>query len=178
MVKRSGAGVCPSFGVCALVAGGDARDRVKEMPLCSAVIRVAVARGVKSEGADIIELFENAAKGTFSTHILQQLTERKIFVDQVGPNGQTALMEAAATGHAYVINVLLQHNADVDRVDLLLADGGKIVTGKFPMLKATARGHAECVQLLLKHAADANHVNPVSGNFPLLVATRTGNGLF
>ena len=67
--------------------------------------------------------------------------------------GQTALMWAAAEGHAPVVQALIDADADV---------GARVPSGFTPLLFAAREGHLAVVRLLLKAGADANDTIPVA----------------
>jgi ankyrin repeat protein len=66
--------------------------------------------------------------------------------------GQTALMWAAAEGHAAVVQTLIDADADF-RV--------RVPSGLTPLLFAVREGRAEVVRVLLKAGADANETVPI-----------------
>jgi ankyrin repeat protein len=65
--------------------------------------------------------------------------------------GQTALMWAAAEGHADVAQALIDGGADVR---------GRLASGFTPLLFAVREGHLDVVRLLLKAGADVNEAVP------------------
>ena len=95
-------------------------------------------------------------------------------------NGQTALMWAAAAGHARVVQLLIDRHADIRArsnagttpllfavrhgdiatVRVLLAAGADVLDkrpdGATPLLVAVINGHADLVDLLLEKGADPN----------------------
>ncbi len=68
--------------------------------------------------------------------------------------GQTALIWAAAEGHANVVEVLIEVGADF-RI--------RLASGFTPLLFAVREGHADVVQALLKAGADVNETVPLEG---------------
>jgi ankyrin repeat protein len=68
--------------------------------------------------------------------------------------GQTALMWAAAEGHAPIVQALIDADADF---------GIRVPSGFTPMLFAARQGHIDVVRVLLKAGADVNETIPVEG---------------
>jgi len=68
--------------------------------------------------------------------------------------GQTALMWAAAEGHASVVQALIDADADF-RI--------RVPSGFTPLLFAVRGGHLDVVRVLLKAGADVNETIPVEG---------------
>jgi len=68
--------------------------------------------------------------------------------------GQTALMWAAAEGHASVAEVLLEVGADFRL---------RLASGFTPLLFAVREGHIDVVRILLKAGADLNETIPIEG---------------
>jgi ankyrin repeat protein len=69
-------------------------------------------------------------------------------------HGQTALMWAAAEGHAPVIQMLIEVGADFR---------ARLASGMTPLLFAVREGHSDAVRVLLKAGADVNEPVPVEG---------------
>jgi ankyrin repeat protein len=67
---------------------------------------------------------------------------------------QTALMWAAAEGHAPVAEMLIEVGADVKT---------RLASGMTPLLFAVREGHGEVVRVLLKAGADVNATVPIGG---------------
>jgi ankyrin repeat protein len=80
-------------------------------------------------------------------------------------NGQTALMWAGAAGHGPVVQVLIDHHADIHA----RSNGGTT-----PLLFATRRGDLAAVRALVAAGADVNAARP-DGAAPLLVAVINGH---
>jgi ankyrin repeat protein len=68
--------------------------------------------------------------------------------------GQTALMWAAAEGHAAVVRELIDGGADIH---------ARVPSGLTPLLFAVREGRSEAVRVLLKAGADANEIIPTDG---------------
>jgi ankyrin repeat protein len=72
-------------------------------------------------------------------------------VNPQGLAGWTALHKAAHGGHLEAVQMLLEHNADVNLRNIL---------GEFPIHRAASpcdyRGHPDIMQQLLDHGADPN----------------------
>jgi len=69
-------------------------------------------------------------------------------------HGQTALMWAAAEGHAPVVQMLIEVGADFK---------ARLASGMTPLLFAVREGRADAVRVLLKAGADVNEPVPVEG---------------
>jgi ankyrin repeat protein len=67
---------------------------------------------------------------------------------------QTALMWAAAEGHAPVVEMLIELGADFK---------ARLASGMTPLLFAVREGHSDVVRALLKAGADVNELVPVEG---------------
>ena len=68
--------------------------------------------------------------------------------------GQTALMWAAAEGHARVVEMLIEVGADLHN---------RLTSGFTPLLFAVREGRTDVVRVLLKAGADVNETVPVEG---------------
>ncbi|HEY7497509.1 MAG TPA: ankyrin repeat domain-containing protein [Vicinamibacterales bacterium] len=68
--------------------------------------------------------------------------------------GQTALMWAAAEGHAAVVRELIDGGADIH---------ARVPSGLTPLLFAVREGRSEAVRVLLRAGADANEIIPTDG---------------
>ena len=68
--------------------------------------------------------------------------------------GQTALMWAAAEGHARVVEMLIEVGADLHH---------RLPSGFTPLLFAVREGRTDIVRVLLKAGADVNETVPVEG---------------
>src|SRR5439155_601296 len=69
-------------------------------------------------------------------------------------HGQTALMWAAAEGHAPVVEMLIEVGADFK---------ARLASGMTPLLFASREGHSDVVRALLKAGVDVNEPVPVEG---------------
>jgi len=69
-------------------------------------------------------------------------------------HGQTALMWAAAEGHAPVVQMLIEVGADFKT---------RLASGMTPLLFASREGHSDVVRVLLKAGVDVNEPVPVEG---------------
>jgi len=76
---------------------------------------------------------------------------------------QTALMWAAAEGHAPVAAMLIEVGADVK---------ARLASGMTPLLFAVREGHSDVVRVLLKAGADVNETVPVEGGRRRVVGGR------
>lgn len=68
--------------------------------------------------------------------------------------GQTALMWAAAEGHARIVQALIDADADFKL---------RVPSGLSPLMFAVREGHTEVVRVLLQAGADVNETIPVEG---------------
>ena len=116
-----------------------------------------------------------------------------------GDGGVTPLIVATMHDHARVVELLLQHGADVNKADdlgrtplILAAIEGydRIVNlllqfidndinkadnnGNTPLTLASFNGYARVVDILIEHGADINKANK-AGNTPLHMASKMGN---
>ena len=86
---------------------------------------------------------------------VRALLSRGVSVDAKDDRrGQTALMWAAAEGHAEVVEELIKAGADV-RI--------RLASGFTPLLFATREGRTDVVKVLLKAGADVNETVPLAG---------------
>ncbi len=69
-------------------------------------------------------------------------------------HGQSALMWAAAEGHAPVVEMLIEVGADYK---------ARLASGMTPLMFAVREGHSDVVRVLLKAGADVNETVPVEG---------------
>jgi len=95
---------------------------------------------------------------------VQQLLAGGADPEESGPDGRTALHEAAARGHKHVTRMLLEHGADVS---------AKAVDGSTPLLDTALTGREAPARLLLEYGADISVKNP-AGQTPLHVAALQG----
>ncbi|CAG5992483.1 unnamed protein product [Menidia menidia] len=77
----------------------------------------------------------------------------------------TPLRTAAALGHLKCVEVLLEHGAEIDSLD---------VKAQTPLFTAVSGKHLDCVVALLKAGADPNG-SPYNNCSPLLTAAREGD---
>ncbi|DAZ94511.1 TPA: hypothetical protein N0F65_011864 [Lagenidium giganteum] len=128
--------------------------------------------------------YECAAEGDLQP-LLELLDEGRVEANDVDVDGFTALMVAAAEGHAHIVNALLERGADVsmrthelrstalhfaaksgDRaiVEAICKQDAQHVdcwnvNGDTPLIWACIEGRAEAVEVLLSFGADVNAVN-------------------
>ncbi len=79
--------------------------------------------------------------------------------------GFTPLHNAAAMGHATIVQILIDAGASVDASDR---------NGVTPLVSAAYHGHVQVLALLLDHGADPNH-RPQAGPNPLAAALYAGS---
>jgi uncharacterized protein len=95
------------------------------------------------------------AARTGSIHPVKVLLAHGATVDSKDDRrGQTALMWAAAEGHAAIVSELIAAGADFRT---------RLPSGLTPLLFAVREGRLEVVQVLLRAGADANETIPVDG---------------
>ena len=141
--------------------------------------------------------FTAAKAGDIDT--IQEYIDKGFSVDEKSPHvGDTALLLATASGHRDIVELLLEHGANVDvqdnygttalmaaanrgnrdMVELLLEHGANpnkqmIATEYTPsdtaLIYAAARGQLDIVKLLLQHGADIDKPND-RGNTALAIA--------
>ena len=86
---------------------------------------------------------------------VKSLLARGAIVDRKDDRrGQTALMWAAAEGHAAVVELLIEVGADFR---------ARLASGFTPLLFAVREGHTDVVRALLEAGADVNETVPVAG---------------
>jgi len=100
----------------------------------------------------------------FSMNIL---LSRGADVKQRSANGWQPLHWAAWNGHEKVVEILLQHNVDVDKPDPIL--------GKTALHLAAWKGHEKVVEQLLQHKADVDKEHQGAGKTALHWAAYKGN---
>lgn len=132
----------------ALLQGG--ADPTKGFPLggCASNANSPAAVLVLAAGAEVDQV-QCATVACESTGALLQgvVLARPFFLlfHQKDQNGNTALLIAAAAGNAAFAELMLQHGACVDEVDL---------KGDFPLAAAARNGHASTCEILLENGAD------------------------
>lgn len=112
--------------------------------------------------------------------------------------GWTALTLAASRGHSEAVELLLKHNAEINKpkrngatalflaaqeghtevVRLLLAHDAsvdKVCAGATPLLQACSANHTETAKLLIDNHANTNYMSPIKRGTPLMQAAFYGN---
>lgn len=89
-------------------------------------------------------LMKAALNGQYDAVI--KLLEKGAAVDLVDKGGYSALMLAASNNFAEIVELLIQHGADINRIELS--------HGWTALIWAAKLGHKETVDVLLKHQAD------------------------
>lgn len=97
--------------------------------------------------------------------ILQQEETWRGHIDARNAMGQTGLHEAAARGYLGIINMLLDHGANINC---------KNSSGVSPLYVSCSTKHPESCQLLLKRQADPTQRHPRTGWVPLHEAATRG----
>ena len=92
---------------------------------------------------------------------------------RAAPSGQTALMRAAAKGHAETIRLLLGHEGRSDPN----ARGGERLKGATALYLSAQSGHTQGVKALLAGGAHADAALEEMGVTPLFVAAERGHVL-
>jgi len=99
-------------------------------------------------------------------HFMKWLAEeQKGWVDEISSGGRTVLHEAAITGNAEVVTLLLDAKANIN-----IQDRG----GKTALLWAAEKGHKEVVKILLDAKASVN-IPGEGGDTPLAQAVLNGH---
>ena len=133
---------------------GDLLDKCVASPVW-ADIAPGLVIAISSEGE--VAFLEAALDGADTAALCNTVDEE---------TGAFPLLLAAQNGHAEVVGLLLDKDAEPNRVN---------EDGLFPLLMAAQQGHAEVVRLLLDKDADPNQVNEKDGLFPLLMAAQNGH---
>ena len=109
----------------------------------------------KTEEEKIEELIEAIREGKRIKDI-ESLIKEILDINQKDKDGNTALTEAAAYGHAEYVKILLEHGAKIDEKN---NNNNRNNGGNTALIEAAARGHVKCVEILLKKGADVNQAN-------------------
>ncbi len=151
----------------------------------------AMIKALLQAGADAnIELLSgesvlmNCAR-TGATEAIMLLIDAGADVDHAEPeNGQTALMWAAAVGHADIVDRLVRSGADIHArtragvatiSDTCRICDWKVASGDFtPLLFAARAGDVEAAKILLDAGADPNKATVLHGN-SLVIASAGGH---
>ncbi len=98
-------------------------------------------------------LFTPLLKASLNGHeqAALKLLEKGAEVDLVDKGGYSAMMLAASNNFAQVVELLIEHGADINRVDHS--------NGWSALIWAAKRGHTETVSVLLKHGADRSVID-------------------
>jgi ankyrin repeat protein len=78
--------------------------------------------------------------------------QHKADINKTGTDGSTLLWNAVAKGHLKVVEVLLKHGADPNKV--------RANSGMFPLMIAAQRKFPQIVRMLLEYKADPNQQTP------------------
>jgi ankyrin repeat protein len=171
--------------------------RKNDLAAVKAVLNQGADPNARSAGSPVLRL---AASGG-SAPIVQALLDKKADPDEKGPEGFTALMEAAKTGRIEVVQILLAHRADVNAtldsgmeqgatalilaawngqtavVRALLEEGAKVnaqeADGRSAIHLAALEGHKDVVELLLRKGAAVDS-RDWFGTTPLMLASMSG----
>lgn len=94
-------------------------------------------------------LFDACDKGELKTvKLLLEHKNARSIVNKKYENDETPLFRAAKNGYSKIVDILLQHKADVDSIN-----GDE---GSTPLIAATEKVMEEIVELLVKHSANVN----------------------
>ena len=87
--------------------------------------------------------------GPLSTNVVAKFND----VNKICKSGWTPLGFAAQSGNTKVVQTLLTHGADVNKLDQIFYQGGNY-RGLPPLFHAVMKGHTSMVKLLVKNGAD------------------------
>eukprot|EP00501_MAST-03F_sp_TOSAG23-6_P000948 GSMAST32.ASY1.ANO1.984.1 assembled CDS len=93
---------------------------------------------------------------------VKDLIEKGYFMDSVDAHDHSALSEAAAQGHAHVVEYLLSLGANPNKCN---------DKGRSPLYRAAFNGHLPVVQFLLESGADPDKHDEGSGEMPMDACT-------
>ncbi|QGQ93738.1 ankyrin repeat domain-containing protein [Paenibacillus psychroresistens] len=99
--------------------------------------------------------------------LLMELLEAGCDVNAQDEEGRTALIQAALYNNVEVVQILIEHGANVNTRDFF--------NGYAALHFAARNSSLELMQLLLKHKAEVD-IKDINGNTPLLVAVINANG--
>ena len=105
--------------------------------------------------------------GPLSTNVVAKFND----VNKICKSGWTPLGFAAQSGNTKVVQTLLTHGADVNKLDQIFYQGGNY-RGLPPLFHAVMKGHTSMVKLLVKNGADVAQkvVSWVDGKYAPLTA--------
>ncbi len=113
-----------------------------------------------------LDIFEASACGR-TARVRELLARDRALVNTYAPDGFTPLGLAAFFGHREIVQLLLEHGADVN-------GASRNATGYTALTAAATRADLPVLELLLEHGARVNHrYGP--GFTPLHAAAGTGN---
>jgi len=98
--------------------------------------------------------------------VMRAVGEEGADVNKPDGSGRTALLEAAWSGNAEIVNYLLDQGADPNAADK---------SGFTPIMRAVEGGHQPVVGTLVNRGADVNCRGRVRGTTPLMLAAENGH---
>lgn len=123
---------------------------------CDNEDQVEILLGAKEVIRNSEDLTEFAFDGDLDG--VKDLIEKGYFMDSVDAHDHSALSEAAAQGHAHVVEYLLSLGANPNKCN---------DKGRSPLYRAAFNGHLPVVQFLLESGADPDKHDEGSGEMPM-----------
>ncbi len=134
-------------------AGASLRSPANDLPNPAATPLVnPVMVAAKNNSAEVLEELMAAGADREGGRMLRRMASGRHFGVVFAIGGRTALMEAAARGHARIAEILLEDRNPAS--DPASVDARDQSTGMTALMMAAAEGHLEVVEILLRHKAD------------------------
>ncbi|KMQ52635.1 Ankyrin 1 [Chitinispirillum alkaliphilum] len=124
-------------------------------------LSITVKEIKRSEAMDLIRF---CTKGDIVN--LKSLITGGADINCKDPQGRTALIEAAWSGHLEIVKLLIARGADVNAADK---------SGFTALMRASEEGYTFIVKALIKHGANVNCCGTVKGKTPLMLAAENGH---
>jgi len=130
---------------------------------------LSISGDASSEASSKIPPLISASGEGDSQRVRYLLDTLSVDVNELSPDGETALHVAAIKGDPETVQVLLSHGAVVDAVS-----PGGAQRKMTPLHWATYGGHEEMVKILLQHGADP-HLKDETGLAAVDMAVESGH---